>query len=240
MANIEQQQGMPPAGPDHGTRRDELRLTEKALGGSNATEGLIGAAATAMAVIGLAGVISFQLACIATIALGVALIIESAAAAARYQKLSWLVPVREHEQAQVGGGLTIEVIGGAAGVALGVLALLGIEGLVLLPIAMLVYGASFLLSGGVQPALETWVERGAIGAPAHDARRERIAHQAVNAGAGARALAGIAAAVLGILALADIGPTLTLTLVALLALGVAALLSGSAFSLRMTTLMHHR
>src|SRR2546430_1850611 len=113
MANIEQP-SLSGMGPE-GTRRDELRVTEKALGGSNATEALIGGAAAAMAVIGIAGVIPLALAGVATIAIGVALIVESAAAAARYQKLSWLVPVREHEQAQVGGGLTIEVIGGAAG-----------------------------------------------------------------------------------------------------------------------------
>ena len=243
MANLEQQRTFVGLGPQ-GARREELRVTENALGGSNATEAIFGAAVAVMAALGLARIMPFYLAAIGTIGIGVALIIEGATAASRYQRMSSLVPVREREQAQIGGGLTVEVIGGAAGIALGVLALIGIEPFVLLPIATLVFGASFLMSGGVHPALETWVERGEVGTgvgfAAGEIQRERVTHQAVNAGAVARALAGLGAAVLGTLALADVGPLLTMTLAALLVLGVAALVSGSAFSVRMNTLMHHR
>jgi hypothetical protein len=223
-------------------RREALRLAERSLEGSEAAEALIGFAAEAMSVIALAGVLPSLLGSIATAVLGIAMLFEGAATASRYQRLSAVVPVREHEQAQVGGGLTVEVVGGAAGIALGVLALVGIEPSTLLPIASMVFGAAYVMSGGLHPALETWVERGEawLGASTDDGRRNRLTHRAVNAGAAARALAGIASAMLGILALAGVGPALTFSLVAMLTLGLAAVVGASAFSARMSTLSHPR
>jgi len=45
---------------------------------------------------------------------------------------------------------------------------------------------------------------------------------------------------LGILALAGVGPALTFSLVAVLTLGLAAVVGASAFSARMSTLSHPR
>jgi hypothetical protein len=229
-----------PQGDEPQRREYELRLTEKSLENSNTAEALLGAAAAVVALLALAGVLPNVLAAVGTVVLGVAMLFEGAATAARYQRLAEVVPVREQEQAQVGGGLTVEVVGGAAGAALGLLALAGVEPQVLLPIASMVFGAAYVMSGGMHPALETWVERGEAVGPAHsiERRRDLITHRAVSAGAAARALAGVASAMLGILALAEVGPARTLSLVALLALGLAAALSASAFRARMSTLSH--
>ncbi len=226
--------------PGRDYRREELWTTERSLYDWNVVGALLGITAAALAVLGLANVLPVYLAAIACIAIGAALLVDSAGGALRYQRLAVLATARDFEQAQVSGGLTIEALSGVGGVALGVLTLVGLAPSVLLSVAALVYGAAFLMSGGVPLALETWVERSepSVGV---EPRRGRVAHQAVNAASGARALAGIAAAVLGLLGLASVGPALTLTLVAFLALGGAAILSGSAFSVRMGTLMeHHR
>jgi len=180
------------------------------------------------------------LAPVGTTVFGVALLFESASTASRYQRLASIVPAREREQAQVGGGVTVGVVGGAAGVALGVLALVGVEPAVMLPIAAMVHGASYVMSGGLHPALETWVERGEASLHAtHSAsQRERLTHRAVATGAATRSLAGVAAAMLGILALAAVGPAVPVTLAARLTLGVAASIGALAFTARMNRLSH--
>lgn len=107
----------------------------------------IGAVATiALAIVGLAGVLSPTMAAIATIVLGAAIWIEGGAFAAS-----------QSEAASPGGGLAralgwseglaAEFLGGLAGIVLGILALLGFAPLTLLSVAALVFGATFLLSG---------------------------------------------------------------------------------------------
>lgn len=222
-------------------RRDALLGAERALEGAHAAEALIGTAAAVLALIALAGIQPQLLAPIAAIVFGVALLFEGAATASRYQRLSSVIPAREHEQAQVGGGLTVEVVGGAAGVALGLLALAGVEPSVLLPIACMIYGAAYVMSGGLHPALESWVERGELSLQTTlpSSRRERLTHRAVGTGAATRSLAGIASAMLGILALAAVGPAVPLTLASLLIIGLASMLGALAFTARMSVISEH-
>jgi hypothetical protein len=238
MSSIEGEHG--PSTEEPGFRQRALRGTERSLEGAHATEALLGTATAVLALVALLGVLPEMLAPIAIVVFGVALLFEGAATASRYQRLSAIVPAREHEQAQVGGGITIEVVAGAAGVALGVLALAGIEPSVLLPIACMVYGAAYVMSGGLHPALESWVERGE--AMLHNAvpatRRHQLTHRAVGTGAATRSLAGITSAMLGILALAAVGPATPLALASLLTLGIAGLLGALAFTARMSTLSH--
>lgn len=239
---MERMESEPGKSEERGAGRGEaLRLAERSLEGSHAVEAVIGIAAAALAVLGIAGLFSERLAAGATVALGVALLFEGAATATRFQRLTSIIPVREHEQAQVGGGLTVEVVAGATGIALGVLALVGIDPNTLLPVASMVFGAAYVMSGGLHPALETWVERGesSLGSPRAAGRRDILTHRAVNAGAAARALAGIASAMLGILALAGVGHAVTFALVSTLTLGLATVVEASAFGARMSALSQH-
>ncbi len=115
--------------------------------GSSAILESIGALATiALAVVGLAGVLSTIMAAIATIVLGAAILIEGGAFAARFseglsrsgttgQPLEW------------SEGLSAEFLGGLTGIILGVLAMLGTAPVTLLSVAALVYGVTFLLGG---------------------------------------------------------------------------------------------
>jgi hypothetical protein len=196
----------------------------KIVAGGSITEAIAGAGAVVLAILGLTDMLPMYMAAIATIALGVALLALGGAVASQWSKL-----VRETSGARAApnvelGGVGAETFGGAAGVVLGILSLLGILPMILLPIALLVFGGALLLGSGVTVDLSALPDV-----------RDRYAHmtrEATLGASGLQALAGMTGIVLGILALVGTMP-LTLTLVGLLVLGSAVLLGGSAVSSRM-------
>ena len=106
----------------------------------------IGAFATlVLAIAGLAGGFSTTLAAIATIVLGAAIWMEGGAVFAS-QRTHVSLENGSAETLQWSEGLGIEFLGGLSGIILGVLALLGIAPITLLSVAMLVFGATFLLN----------------------------------------------------------------------------------------------
>ena len=171
-----------------------------------------GAIATiVLAIIGLAGVLSLSMAAIATIIMGAAILTESGSLGTRWA--FWRSPGYEHHLS-AGEDMSAEFLGGLAGVVLGILALLGVSSQTLLSVAILVFGASFLLSGMIRSQTEVFGPT-----------------------PGGHVLVGLAAVVLGILAV--IGESsLTLVFVALLSLGAGGLFSGSAHSVRTMTEIH--
>lgn len=168
----------------------------------------IGAIATmALAIVGLAGVLVPTMSAIATIVVGAAFLLEGGSfGAAQFSSRA-----TEFESASSSVGATF--LGGVAGIVLGILALLGISAQTLLSVALIVYGATFLLSGMAQAGSFATT-------------------------AGGNTLVGLGAAVLGILAVVGLSPTV-LVLVGLLALGAGALFSGSAHSVRAVTETSH-
>ena len=86
-----------------------------------------------LAILGLAGVVPMYMAFIATIVLGVALLFEGWALASRYSKLLSEMGGGLLTATELGGGITAEFLAGAAGVALGILALLGVVPMVHCP-----------------------------------------------------------------------------------------------------------
>jgi hypothetical protein len=123
-------------------------------------------------------------------------------------------------------GITGEILGGATGIVLGILALVGVAPYILIPVALLAVGGAMLVGTGATADLG--LMRGAATSP----RLERATREVTVAASGTQMLIGIAAIVLGILALIGIDP-LTLSLVGLLATGASILFSGSAISSRM-------
>jgi len=98
-----------------------------------------GAIATiALSIVGLAGVFPPILAAIAVIVLGASLLSESGVNWAGFGRQSLLRTTEEEA--------STKLLGGVAGIVLGVLALLGLAPMVLLSVAILVFGATFLLS----------------------------------------------------------------------------------------------
>jgi hypothetical protein len=209
-------------------RRDELEPEReksiKVVAGGSITEAVAGAAAVVLAIVGLAGTFPGYMACIATIAFGVALLAQGGAVAARYRRLLHEVtPLEWDARMELGGGMGAEFIGGATGVVLGVLGLLGLATTTLIAVAVIVFGAALLLGGGATADL------GSLGGPA---RHAHIARQATVAASGTQMLVGIGAVVLGIIALVG-ADALLIELVALLVLGASVLLSGAAVGTRL-------
>jgi hypothetical protein len=208
----------------------------KAVAGGSITEAICGAATVVLAIIGLTGsggsLVGYT-ASIATIVFGVALLAQGGAVAARYQQLLRdTMPADWDTRSELGGGMGAEMLGGAAGVVLGVLGLLGLGAAVLIPIAVIVFGGTLLLGSAATADL------GALGAPTGNERFAHVTRQAAVAASGTQVLVGVAGVVLGILALVGV-ETATVALVALLVMGASLVLTGTALSSRMVSAMRH-
>jgi hypothetical protein len=195
------------------------------LSAGTGSEALVGAGAVVLAIIGLAGIQAFYMAAIATIAVGAALLLEGAVLMAKQAELATDFGETHSERMEAGGGLSAELLGGAAGVILGILALVGVAPMILLAVALIAFGACMLFGATMTShlrhfALEPQTQ--------HPAFRE-VAHEATIAATGAQALVSLAAIVLGILALVNFVP-MTLILCGMLILGGSILLSGSAMT----------
>lgn len=199
------------------------RQTADAITSGSAFELVTAGLAVAAAVIGLSGIGPLYMASLATLAVGFALLAQGGMLAAR-----WNNAVRiEGSMRTEAMGIGTEVFGGLAGVALGVLALLGIAPTVMLPIAAVVLGVALLLGGPTQPELAEVARADAPG------KRYRVTRRAVRTSGGVMVMAGLGALVLGTLALlVSTGPILTLSLAAMLCIGSALVLAGGAVTAR--------
>jgi hypothetical protein len=203
----------------------EDKLSTATLAGGASLELIGGGAAAVLAILGLAGYLPLYMTSIAAIAIGGALLAHSAAVTARWTDTMRRVAGDRSEQVEIGGGVGSEMLGGAGAIVLGILALAGAMPLVLLPVAAIVVGGTIVLGAPAQPGLARL-------APDRDRRMSRITYEAVEGASGGMALAGLGAIVLGILALLRVGPVYTLVQVALLAVGIAVLIGGSALAAR--------
>lgn len=216
------------SGPESATqklkRKEEIKMnttetqtvqrtwTESVLsgGGTSVMAEAIGAiGALVLAIIGLAGVLPNLMASIATIVIGADLLAEGCAIGARYRHRFAQSAVQAHGL-QGTGYLAGEFIGGTAGIVLGILALFRADPTPMLAVAVLVFGATLLISGAATRS-QWFVATQAEGAP-----REVAAASAPSG----HMLVGLGAVVLGILAVIGLVP-MTLILVGLLSLGAA-------------------
>ncbi len=193
-------------------------------------EGLVGGGAMALAIIGLAGVYPMLLLSIAVIVAGAAFLIQGTTVVSRYSRLLTEAGSQQ-SSAVVGGGMNAEFLGGIAGVALGILALLGVAPLALTSIAVIVFGATLIASGGTTSRMLTLFN-------SENERVNRILQEAANSSISFDIIAGVGAIALGILALIGIVP-LALSLVGVLAIGAVIFLSGSAIGSRMAGTFSH-
>lgn len=215
----------------------EERVTRGVIAGGSTLETLGGLVGVVVAIAGFS-TLPFQMAGIAVVAIGFALFAQGLAVMSRWRDAVKRFEARTSPRKGRGptpelkGGISTEVFGGLAGVVLGVLALSSVAPLVLLPVAVTLYGAVLLLGGAAQPDL-------VFLAPEKDAKYARATYTAIQTSGSIMALVGVAASVLGILALLHVGPVLTLTLVALLAIGVALLFAGGALTARLARRLTH-
>lgn len=201
-----------------------------AASGTAAIESVGGIAAVVLTILGLANVAPIFLVAIATIAVGAALLADGATLVADYARL---LTARGEQMVALGGSPTwsIELLAGAAGILLGILALLNVQPMELVAIAAIAFGGGLILTSSLRS--EIAVLRAMTISP--DERMRRLAAEGAGSSAVAEVLTGLAAVVLGILALAGLAQA-TLVLIALLAVGAFLVLSGSTASGLMVTM----
>jgi hypothetical protein len=218
---------------DEGATEPVRERSIKVVAGGSITEAICGAATVVLAILGLAGGggLPGYTASIAAIVFGVALLAQGGAVAARYQQLlRETMPAEWDTRSELGSGVGAEMLGGAAGVVLGILGLLGIGTPVLIPIAVIVFGGTLLLGSAAAADLST------LAAPTGNERFTHVSRQAAVAASGTQVLVGVAGVVLGIIALVGVD-TATVSLVSLLVMGASVLLTGTALSTRMVSAM---
>lgn len=196
--------------------------------GGSFTEALGGAAAVVLAILGLIRISPFLLASIATILLGLAFLVEGGMLVARYMRFAG----RESVMRAGTNDVAMESTCGAAGIVLGILALLGIHPMVLVPAAVIVFGAGLLSASGTAWRFST-MNPPATGYAGTAAAPERYWSEGTFDFSGSELLIGFASIVLGILALAGYVPAV-LSLVALMALGFGVLINGSWMATRLS------
>jgi hypothetical protein len=215
-------------------RLQEERHTIETLLGGTVGGGIIAVAGVVLAIIGLAGVYPRWLLGVATIAVGVSFLIEGAAIATRLSDLLHEATEGRVQMSELGGGVTGETLAGIAGIVLGVLGILNVLPSVLLPVAAIVYGGGLVIGAGANVRIS---ELAVFHREEYPMVR-RIIRQAVLATTGLQVLVGLGAVALGIIALAGEYP-FALSLVAMLAVAGAFLLSNTAIAGRMVSVLRH-
>jgi hypothetical protein len=189
-----------------------------------------GIATIVLAIIALAGVHPAMLIAITTIVFGAALLIQGGTMLSEYTHMIFPAgAAAPAEEFGGGGGLSAVFLVGAAGMVLGVLALLGIEAPTLTAIAVIAFGAALVLSSNAVWHLYRMKRNSfQVGARVVSGG-EILASEMASGSAAVQCLAGLAVIVLGILAVSGVQVAM-LTLVGLLILGATVLLTGSTLS----------
>jgi hypothetical protein len=199
--------------------------------GRSLSGSIAGAAAVVLSILGLAKIRPELLVAVATIAVGASLLLKALAITAEYPKL---LSETSGNTIEAGSGLSVEFLAGATGIILGILALLGVEFQSLISIAIIVFGVGLVFGVTLIKNINK-LKAQIIGA---ESSVQQVMEEMVSASMGTQLLVGIGAIVLGILSLIGFKP-LILSLVALLAIGGALLLTGSAVTGKMISLVKH-
>ena len=183
-----------------------------------------------LAVIALTGAHEDMLVAIATIVFGAALLIEGGTILSEYASMSFPAGTFVSTELGRGGGLSALFLTGAAGIVLGVLALLEVYPQTLTAIAVIAFGGALLLGSSSLMHLnrlkQIWYR---IGTTGRLSGGEIVADEMTSGAVVIQGIAGLAAIILGILAVTGPNPTV-LSLVGLLVMGAAILLTGNTLS----------
>ncbi len=190
-----------------------------------------GAATIVLAIIGLAGTSSDVLLSIATIVFGAALLIQSGTILSELSHTMFPAGVIEPSGEFSAAGVSTVFLVGVAGIVLGILALIGLYPLILTSIAIIAFGAALLFGSNSIWSVHRMKRSASLaaGQTGATAGAEILAAEVAAGSAGLQCVAGLAALVLGILAVTGTYPAV-LSLVGLLVMGSAILLTGSTLS----------
>ncbi|AWV90266.1 hypothetical protein DN745_13370 [Bradymonas sediminis] len=210
--------------------------TAEVIAGGSMVGVVLGAGAATLGILGLIGFMPMLFTTIGMVAVGAGLIIAGGSMGAKYSDiLSSSTSDTSSGAVQAGGGITAETIGGAAGVALGVLAMMGVESLTLIPVGLIVLGGAMAFGAAATMHLSRLVIS-ASGAPRF---KQRVANESIKGGAFMQMVAGLGAAVLGVLSLLGVGAGFTFGLVGVIALGGGLLLSGLAVGGKLINMLYN-
>jgi hypothetical protein len=196
-------------------------VARKDIATESLPELVAGLAVIVLTILGLAGVSPAFLVEIATILFGVGLLLYGSATLSQIGRIFASYSGADGA-AGVAGGWSILLLAGAAGIILGILALLGVSSIELVAIAVIAFGAALLVSSNANMRLRLL---SSLSAEA-DALIGQLVRDTASDTAGLQTMTGLAAIVLGILALSNFAPT-TLVLIALLGLGCFSTLTST-------------
>jgi len=215
--------------------RHEDRKTLKFLTAGSSGEAVAGAAAVVLAILGLVGVLPLYMVSIAAICIGAAMFQEGTAIASQFKELEEHINGSDEKtKVALGGGMGFQVLGGIAGIVLGILALIGVATTVLVAVAAIVMGGSLLLGAGATERLD----KARLQWELPPEPKSRWIRDSVIDAAGLEVLAGLASVTLGIIALSGVFPII-LVLVAELSIGGAVLLAGAAIATESAVALQH-
>jgi hypothetical protein len=186
-----------------------------------------GIALIVLTIVALAHINPGLLGAIALIVAGILLLFRGATLGSQFAKVLGAAGVDAG-----GGGGSVGLLAGIAAIVLGILAAIGLASDTLVAVGIIVAGAAFIASAGLANRLAVF----RVSASDADEHTKRAAEDMLSNGVNAQRLAGVAAVVLGILALVNLAPGI-LVLVALLSLGATQLMSASALGGRMTSML---
>lgn len=191
-------------------------------GSTGFAEGSLGAGALAVGIIGLAGLAPYALASIGVIIVGLLFLMSGAQSSRRARQA-----LAEAGASAGASGLSSHTVAGGAGLILGILGLLNVVPSVLTGVAVIAFGAAFILAANAQARnAQSAIEQGTASAESREAAKQALAN--VTTG---QVLIGAADLVLGIIAVASTRAEpmtgATLVLVAILTTGSGSFLSGA-------------
>lgn len=201
---------------------------------TSTTEAIGGVGAIILAVIALCGVLDRYLGPIAVIAVGGALFIEGGATGSRYLNRLRQMQAENPASEEIGLGMTVEFLAGAAGVVLGILAIAGVAPATLMAVAVLAFGAALALGSGPISRSSRWV---AYPSGPEELGMRHVMGDLANAAAGAQLFLGFAAVVLGVLALVGLSP-FVLEMAGILCVACSITFTGTTMGSKMVSLLH--
>lgn len=208
----------------------EVKRTEEVVAGSSTLVSLAGIAAIVLVILAFIGVLRFSLAAVATIVIGAGLLAQGLALSKRHKQIRAELAAAGNVKAAdgIGSGATVEIIAGIIGVVLGVIALAGGSPHSLMAISLIAFGIALIMAGPMMNRLD---DLNAVSARAEGTTLDG-SHKTVRTSSGLDVLMGIAAVILGILALIGLATNIAVLLVGLLITGFALAMSGGVMTRR--------
>lgn len=203
----------------------ETTMHQNAVAAGGLVDAIGGIATVVLAICGLVRINPPVLASVATIVFGVALLLQGSASVVDLRQIT---KTTGSAGVEPGGNVAAVLLVGIAGIVLGILSLLRIDTNVLIPVAIIAYGAGMILGSSAVPQLHALRRVGTPGQRG-GAGVESLVSELASMSAVSQSLAGIAAVVLGILVLAGLNYPV-LNLVALLELGATLVVTGGALT----------